>query len=71
MITGRPKPALTLTADEHAQLRSFAAARTLSHALVARAKLVLWSAAGQSNTQIAHRLRWTNATVGKMAAALC
>jgi transposase len=65
MITGRPKPALTLTADEHAQLRSFAAARTLPHALVARAKLVLWSAAGQSNTQIAHRLRWTNATVGK------
>ena len=65
MITGRPKPALTLTADEHAQLRSFAASRTLPHAPVARAKLVLWSAAGQSNTQIARRLRWTNATVGK------
>jgi len=65
MITGRPKPALTLTAEEYAQLRSFAASRTLPHALVARAKLVLWSAAGQSNTQIARRLRWTNATVGK------
>src|SRR5215831_15868959 len=65
MITGRPKLALTLTADEQAQLRSFAASRTLSHALVARAKLVLWSAAGQSNTQIARRLRWTKATVGK------
>jgi putative transposase len=65
MITGRPKLALTLTTDEYAQLRSFAASRTLPHALVARAKLVLWSAAGQSNTQIAHRLRWANATVGK------
>jgi putative transposase len=65
MITGRPKPTLTLSAEEHAQLRSFAGSRTLPHALVARAKLVLWSAAGQSNTQIARRLRWTNATVGK------
>jgi len=65
MITGRPKAALTLTMDEHTQLRSLAGSRTLPHALVARARLVLWSAAGQSNTQIARRLRWTNATVGK------
>jgi putative transposase len=33
--------------------------------LVARAKLLLWSAEGQSNTQIARRLHWRNATVGK------
>jgi putative transposase len=33
--------------------------------LVARAKLVLWSAEGESNSQIAARLRWTKATVGK------
>jgi len=65
MITGRPKPILTLTADERTQLRSLAGSRTLPHALVARARLVLWSADGQSNTQIARRLRWTNATVGK------
>lgn len=65
MITGRPKPALSLTTDEHTQLRSLAGSRTLPHALVARARLVLWSADGQSNTQIARRLRWTNATVGK------
>ena len=32
---------------------------------MARAKLVLWSVEGQSNTQIARRLRWRNATVGK------
>jgi putative transposase len=65
MITGRPKPCLTLAPDEQTQLRSLAASRTLPHSLVARAKLVLWSAQGQSNTQIAVRLRWRNATVGK------
>jgi putative transposase len=65
MVTGRPKPALILTIDEHTQLRSLAGSRTLPHALVARARVVLWSANGQSNTQIARRLRWTNATVGK------
>src|SRR5262252_1727102 len=65
MITGRPKPALALTQEERIQLRSFAHSRTLPHALVARAKLVLWSAAGESNTRIAGRLRWTKATVGK------
>ena len=39
--------------------------RTLPHALVARAKLVLWAAQGKSNTEIAHRLHCTKATVGK------
>ena len=65
MISGRPKPVLTLTREEQIQLRSWARSRTLPHALVARAKLVLWSADGESNTRIASRLRWTNATVGK------
>ena len=65
MRTGRPKPAITLTADEQTQLRSLAGSRTLPHALVARARLVLWSVRGQSNSQIARRLHWTNATVGK------
>lgn len=65
MITGRPKPALDLAPEEQTQLRSLAASRNLPHALVARAKLVLWSAEGKSNIQIARRLRWRNATVGK------
>jgi len=65
MITGRPKTPLGLTDDERIQLRSLARSRTLPHALVARAKLVLWSAEGESNTRIAHRLRWTQATAGK------
>lgn len=65
MITGRPKAALVLTDDEQTQLRSLASSRTLPYALVARARLVLWSAQGQSNSQIARRLHRTKATVGK------
>ena len=65
MATGRPKTPLTLTDDERTQLRSLARSRTLPHALVARAKVVLWSSEGESNSQIAARLHWTKATVGK------
>src|SRR5271169_5304712 len=65
MVTGRPKPSLKLTPDEQSQLRNLAASRSLPHALVARARLVLWSTEGQSNRQIARRLHWRNATVGK------
>jgi len=56
MLTGRPKTALELSAEEEGELRSFSASRSLPHALVARAKLVLWSAEGKSNTEIASRL---------------
>ena len=65
MATGRPKTPLTLTDDERTQLKSLARSRTLPHALVARAKVVLWSSEGESNSQIAARLHWTKATVGK------
>ena len=65
MLTGRPKIALELSAEEEAELRGFSSSRSLPHALVARAKLVLWSAGGESNTEIASRLNWTKATVGK------
>jgi len=65
MITGRPKAVLALTREEQVQLRSWSHSRTLPHALVCRARLVLWSSEGESNTRIARRLRWTNATVGK------
>src|ERR1035441_1483149 len=65
MRIGRPVTAITLTIDEQTQLRSLARSRTLPHALVARAKLVLWAAQGKSNTEIAHRLPCTKATVGK------
>jgi len=65
MSLGRPKAALELTAGEEQELAGFAASRSLAHALVARAKVVLWSAEGHSNAEIATRLRWSKATVGK------
>src|SRR6201984_715485 len=65
MSLGRPKAALELTAAEEKELAGFAASRSLAHALVARARLVLWSAEGRSNAEIARRLRWSQATAGK------
>jgi putative transposase len=64
MITGRPKPPLTLGYDERLQLESIAGSRSLPHGLVVRAKIVLMAAEGQSNTAIAERLRLTKPTVG-------
>jgi putative transposase len=63
MITGRPKATVTLVPDEQTKLHSRGASRNLPHALVARAKLMLWSAQRQSNAQIARSRR--NTTVGK------
>lgn len=65
MAIGRPKAELVLSDDERAQLSGLAASRSLPHAVVARAKVVLWSAEGASNSEIAARLEWTQATVGK------
>jgi putative transposase len=65
MLTGRPKAVLELSTEEASELRSFSTSRSLPHALVARARLVLWSAEGKSNSEIASRLNWTKATVGK------
>lgn len=65
MSIGRPKIELVLSEEEHAQLSSLARSRALPHAIVARAKVILWSAEGASNSEIAGRLQWTNATVGK------
>ncbi len=65
MRTGRPKATLELTSDEQLQLKSLAGSRTLPHALVSRAKLVLWSAKGQTNAEIARRLGWKDSTVSK------
>ena len=56
MSMGRPLPALELTAEERRELSGFAASRSLPHALVARARLVLWAAENTSNQEIAGRL---------------
>ena len=65
MPIGRPKAELVLSEDESVQLSGLARSRSLSHGLVARAKVILWSAEGVSNSEIADRLQWTKATVGK------
>lgn len=65
MATGRPKQELVLSEDERTQLCSLAGSRSLPHAIVARAQVVLWSAEGLTNSEIALRLNWTNTTVGK------
>ena len=65
MSIGRPKPALELSAEEREELSGFAASRSLSHSLVLRAKLVLWSVMGFPIREIAERLDWSKATVGK------
>jgi putative transposase len=56
---------LILSEDERIQLSSLAGSRSLPHGLVARAKVILWSEDGASNAEIAARLQWTQATVGK------
>jgi putative transposase len=65
MSFGRPKPTLKLSAEERERLTGFASSRSLPHALVSRARVVLWSAEGISNAEIAGRLNWSKATVGK------
>src|SRR5262249_56570897 len=65
MAVGRPKKELFLSAEQRAQLSALATSRSLPHAMVARAKLVLWAAAGESYAAIAKRLGWSMPTVGK------
>src|SRR5260370_28554803 len=65
MAVGRPKAALVLSAEQRAQLESMASSRSLPAGLVTRVRIVLLSAAGKMNQQIARQLGLTNATVGK------
>jgi putative transposase len=69
MRNGRPKPLLELTDTEAAQLQSFARSRSLPASLCQRARIVLASASGESNTDIAARLGLSKATVGKWRAS--
>jgi len=65
MAMGRPKAELVLNEAEHAQLSSMARSRSVPAALVARARIVLACAAGESNTTIAERMQISKATAGK------
>jgi len=56
---------LRLTEDERSQLESMARSRSMSAALVHRAKIVLACAEGTSNQQVAQRFDTNKGTVGK------
>src|SRR5438046_8798903 len=65
MPRGRPKASLELSSGQREQLESIASSRSLPAGLVNRARIVLMSAAGEANQQIARRLGLSQATVGK------
>jgi putative transposase len=61
---GRPLPALQLDGEQRQQLEAMASSRSLPHGLVTRVRIVLLSAEGLSNRDIAARLRLNRMTVG-------
>jgi putative transposase len=65
MAMGRPKAALILTPEQREQLEGMVKSRSLPAGLVSRARIVLLSAAGKTNQEIARQLGMTNAAVGK------
>ena len=65
MTKGRPKKAeIVLSEVERNELMSIAATRSLPHGLVRRAKLILDSAEGKTNSSIAKRYGISVPTVG-------
>ena len=64
MKLGRPLPPLQLDGEQRQQLEALASSRSLPHGLVTRVRIVLLSADGLSNKDIAARLRLNQATVG-------
>ncbi|MCX5951975.1 MAG: helix-turn-helix domain-containing protein, partial [Cyanobacteria bacterium] len=65
MAVGRPMQPLVLSDDQVQQLQSIANSRSLPHAIVQRAQIVLACAAGETNTAISKRMGLTGMTVGK------
>ena len=65
MRMGRPKAELALSSEQRAQLESMANSCSLPAGLVTRVRIVLQSASGKTNRQIAQQLGLRNATVGK------
>jgi putative transposase len=64
MALGRPIPLVELSEGVRTDLESIANSRSLPHALVRRAKIVLMAADGTNNTTIAEKLGLSNPTVG-------
>jgi len=64
MKTGRPKKHLTLTDEARDDLESLARSRSMPHALVQRARIILFAAAGETNSAIAKKMGVSKPTVG-------
>jgi len=64
MNVGRPLAPLQLEQEQREQLEAMASSRSLPHGLVTRVRIVLLSADGLSNKDIAARLRLNQVTVG-------
>ena len=62
---GHPMPQLVLSDDEVQQFQALASSRSLPHAILQRAQIVLACSAGETNTAIAKRMGLTGMTVGK------
>jgi transposase len=65
MARGRPMPALVLTGEQRAALERFTRRRKSAQGLALRARMVLMSADGETNTAVAERVGVTPQTVGK------
>lgn len=65
MVMGRPKAALVLSPEQRRQLEGMASSRSLPAGLVTRVRIILLSASGKTNQQIARQLGLSSATVGK------
>lgn len=64
MPMGRPTFSIALASDERAQLRAISASRSLPAGLVRRARVILLSAEGLANQEIAERVELSPAMVG-------
>ena len=63
MAMGRPKALLVLDAEQREQLESFANSRSLPAGPVRRAKIILLSASGKTNREVARQLETSKVTV--------
>src|SRR5271167_643239 len=63
MAMGRPKARLVLDSELREQLESLAGSRSLPAGLVRRAKIILLSASGKTNVEIARQLETSKVTV--------
>ena len=65
MVMGQSKAALVLSPAQREQLECMASSRSLPAGQVSRVRIILMSASGKTNQQIAGQLRLANATAGK------